>query len=196
MSKIFNIILSGIGGQGLITLSRIIAEAAILEKKDVKISELHGLSQRGGSVIVQIRIGKNIYSPLIPRGKANLILVLELEETLKNCYFASKKSGTVFLINNQQIFSPTFEGQKLPSGNEILKTINKFSKKTILVDAAEVVKKEIGTEVVAGIFMISYTSLKKLIPIKPDSILEAIKKTIPEKYLDINLKAFNLAKKY
>lgn len=76
MKNNFNIIISGIGGQGVITLTRILAETAFLEGYDVKTSELHGLSQRGGSVETHIRFGKNIYSPLIMPSQVDLIIDL------------------------------------------------------------------------------------------------------------------------
>jgi indolepyruvate ferredoxin oxidoreductase beta subunit len=72
----FNMIINGVGGQGLITLLKIISEAALVEGKDIRTSELHGLSQRGGSVEVYIRFGKKIWSPLVEKGKADLILSL------------------------------------------------------------------------------------------------------------------------
>ena len=74
MKNNFNIIISGIGGQGIITLTRILAEAALLQGLDVKTSELHGLSQRGGSVETHIRFGRNIFSPLVRQGSADLII--------------------------------------------------------------------------------------------------------------------------
>src|SRR4030042_4394517 len=95
----FNIVIKGVGGQGLITLLQIIAEAALSEGYSVRTSELHGLSQRGGSVEVHIRFGKKIYSPIVAQGKADLILGLEMQEGLRGAPFSNKK--TKFLINNQ-----------------------------------------------------------------------------------------------
>ena len=99
----FNIVIVGTGGQGLITLLQIIAEAALASGFDVKTSELHGLSQRGGSVEVHIRFGKKIYSPMVPQGKADLIVALEMQESLKASYFANRK--TTFLISCVSKFS-------------------------------------------------------------------------------------------
>ena len=79
----FNIIVNGVGGQGVITLLSLIAEAAFVEGYDIKSSELHGLSQRGGSVETHIRFGKKVNSPLIPNGKADLILSLETLEAFQ-----------------------------------------------------------------------------------------------------------------
>jgi len=99
-NKNFNIIVAGVGGQGLISLAKIIAESAFSSGYDIKTSELHGLSQRGGSVKINIRFGQKIYSPLVLKGKADLIIVLESQETLSNIYFSSAKTN--FLINNEQ----------------------------------------------------------------------------------------------
>jgi indolepyruvate ferredoxin oxidoreductase beta subunit len=190
----FNLVLSGAGGQGLITLSKIIAQAAFLEKKDVKASELHGLSQRGGSVVVQLRIGKDVFSPLIVRGGADLILVLERNEVLKNCYFATKRK-TVFLINDSLLPTPSFLGLKLPSKEKIISQLKGFSKKIIFVQATRRVKKELKKEVLTGIYLASLASFWQLMPIKPKSISRAIDKVIAPQFIKINKKAFSLAQR-
>jgi len=191
--KDFNIVIVGIGGQGLITITRILAEAALLEGLDTKTSELHGLSQRGGSVETSLRFGLKIYSSLVKEGGANLIISLELQEALKSCYYASREIGTLFLINE---FSKPIPGEKIPKKTEILEELQGFSKKTIMVPATNLCEEKLGKAVLAGVFMISLASFKNLVPLSPKSILKAIKKQIPGKYLELNLKAFNLAKDY
>ncbi len=186
----FNMMIVGTGGQGQITLLQILAEAVLLEGYDLKTSELHGLSQRGGSVEVHIRFGKKIYSPMVARGEADLILGLEMQEALKNYYFASPK--TIFLVNKQINPIPLVKNL---TEEEILKNLERISKNIFLVQATEICQKELGTNVVAGIYLISLAAFKKLIPIKPESILKTIKKIIPAKYLELNIKTFNLAKK-
>ncbi len=188
-TKQFNILIVGTGGQGQITLLQILNQAAFIEGYDVKSSELHGLSQRGGSVEVHIRFGRDIFSPMVSQGKADLILGLEMQEALKAYPFAN--SQTIFLINKQINPIPL---TKPLSEKEILDNLKKVSKKITLVPAAEICQKKLGTNVVAGIYLISLTAFKKFIPLKPNSILKAIKKIIPEKYLELNLKTFNLAK--
>jgi len=220
----FNIVIVGTGGQGLITLLQIIAEAALFEGYEVRTSELHGLSQRGGSVEVHIRFGQKIYSPLVSQEKADLILGLEMQEALRGIYFANQK--TKFLLNKQIILIPLVKEDKSSSSatesrlrdeggkerealfdfaaarvvknlteTEILKNLKKIGK-VILIPAAETCQKEFNTNVVAGIYLISLASFKNLIPLKPNSISRAIKKIIPEKYLELNLKTFKLAKVY
>lgn len=187
----FNIVIVGTGGQGLITLLEIISESALIEGYDIKTSELHGLSQRGGSVEVQARFGKKIFSPMVSRGKADLILGLEMQECLKAAYFASPK--TTFLINKHIVPIPL---QKSLSEDQVLNNLKKISKNITLIPASEICQKEFGTGVTAGIYLLSLASFKKLILLKPNSILKAIKKIIPEKYLELNRKTFELAKKY
>lgn len=188
MKKTFNIIIAGTGGQGLITLLQIIAEAALIEGFDVKTSELHGLSQRGGSVEVHIRFGKEIYSPLIAFGLADLILSLEISETLKILPYANQK--TIFLVNKYLL---SFPG--CLSESEIIKKLKTLVKRSLnIVPASEICQKELGKEVVSGIYLLGYVVFKKLLPLKPNSILKAISKVVPEKYLELNKKALKLAK--
>lgn len=187
--KDFNLIIVGVGGQGLITLLQILAEAALLEGYDVRSSELHGLAQRGGSVEVYLRFGKEIYSPLVAQGRADFILGLEMQEALRMYYYAN--AGTAFLINKNLIPIPQASAV---SESQIIKDLNKISKKIEVVPATEICQKELGTNVVAGIYLISLAVFKKMISLKPESLLLAIKKMIPESYLEINIKAFELAK--
>lgn len=186
--KNFSILITGTGGQGLITLTQIIAEAAVIEGYDVKTSELHGLSQRGGSVQTHIRFGKKVYSPLISGAGADLIIGLEITEALRNINSANDK--TIVLANEYQLAYPG--SLKI---DEIVKKIkNLFKGKKHFVPASEICEKELGREVVSGIYLLSYAVHKKLIPLKPVSVLKAIEKAVPEKHLELNKKAFNLAK--
>lgn len=203
--KEFNIVIVGTGGQGLITLLQILAEAALIEGYDVKTSELHGLSQRGGSVEVHIRFGpsacpeqsrrvelrasKKIFSPLVCQGGADLILGLEMQECLKACQYSDAK--TTFLLN--KLIIPIL-GQKPLSEQKILKELKKFSKTVILIPAADICEKELGKSVVAGVYLLSYAVHKKIIPLKPNSILKAIQKTVPKKHYELNKKTFELAR--
>ena len=188
-NKNFNIVIVGTGGQGLITLLQILAEAALIEKFDVKTSELHGLSQRGGSVEVHIRFGKKIHSPLVAQASADLILALEAQETLKASTFANSK--TIFLLND--FFIPIL-GKKILKKQEIVKELKKISKNVIVIPASDICEKELGKSVVAGTYLLSIASFQNLIPIKPDTILKAIKKAVNPKYFELNKKTFNLAK--
>ena len=188
--KDFNMIVVGTGGQGQITLLQIVARAALEEGYDVKTSELHGLSQRGGSVEVHLRFGRKIYSPLIPQGEADLILGLEMQECLNAVHFSNSK--TTFLINKYIV---PISLQKAIPEEEILKNLKKITKNIILISAAEICQKEFGTNVVSGIYLLGFASFKNLIPLKSNSIIKAVKKIVPKKYFELNQKTFELAKK-
>lgn len=191
--KEFNIIISGIGGQGVLTLQNIIAESALLQGYDVRTSELHGLSQRGGGVSSHVRFGDKIYSPLVLQGEANLIFGLEPLEALRVSYYASKEKKTVFLVNSYRILplSTMLLNEKYPSNKEIENCLKQFSTKVIFLNASEVVKKETGNTVAANIFMLGYAA-KNLLPIKKEILLEGIKEVIADKYLELNKKIFEL----
>ena len=189
-TKNFNLVITGVGGQGLITLLQIIAQAAFIEGYDIKTSELHGLSQRGGSVAAYLKFGKKVYSPLISLGQAEVVLGLEILEGLRALPYANK--NTIFVINK---FYFPFEGG-LPQ-SETIRKINALIKgPKYLIPASEICQKELGREVVSGIYLLGCAVFKKIIPLRPDSVLKAIEQVMPEKYLELNRAAFNLAKSY
>jgi len=187
-NKNFNLIICGVGGQGQITLLRILSEAAILEKKDFKAAETHGLSQRGGAVEVHFRMGK-VFSPLVPEAGADLILALEFQEALRSMYYCSKE--TKILINDKII---PIIGERPLKKEKILKEIEKFTKNIEIVEASKICQEKLKKEILAGVYLISFASFRKLLPLKPKSILEGIKKIVPPKYLEANVKAFKLSR--
>lgn len=187
MDKNFNIIIKGVGGQGIVTLVAIIGQAAFLSGYDIKSSELHGLSQREGSVQAHIKFGKKVYSPLVYKGQADLIIGQELLEGLRSVDLAG--SQTKFLINT--FFSP-FIGSI--SQQEILNELNKLPKdKLTLVPASKICQEKLNKEVVSSIYLLGYAVRKNLIPLKKEEVLKAIEIIIPPKYLSLNKSAFNLA---
>jgi len=187
MKNNFNIIIAGVGGQGVITLTAVIAEAAKIEGKDIRTSELHGLSQKGGSVETHIRFGKKIYSPLVV--SADLILSLEMTEGLRKLHYANKK--TSFLVNN---YSLPYEGSL--SSKKIEEIMNKeIEGKKYVIPASKICQEELGKEVLSGTYLLSYAVNNGIIPLKPESVLKAIETLVPRKYLVANKRAFQLAKK-
>jgi indolepyruvate ferredoxin oxidoreductase beta subunit len=192
--KEFNIVITGIGGQGVLTLANIISEAALKQGYDVKSSELHGLAQRGGTIPCHVRFGRKIYSPLVLEGEANLVIGLETLEALRAYYYGSKESETVFLIDTYTAIpiSVSVLGQKYPSLKEINKILQPFSKEVIILNASEIVKKETGSIVTTNICLLGYATSKKIIPIKKNFLIEGMKEIVPEKYFEINKKIFEI----
>lgn len=188
MDKNFNVLITGFGGQGLMTLIDIAANAAFEDGYDVKSSELHGLSQRGGAVATFLSFGKKVNSPLFARGRADLVIGLELLEALRALDYAG--SQTKILANDY--FSP-FAGI-MPKA-EILQKLQSLGKKNLqIIKASEICKEKLQKEVLAGIYALGCAVYKNLLPIKPESVIKAMGKIIPQKYLDVNIKAFELAK--
>ena len=188
MKNNFNILIAGVGGQGLITLVDILSKAIFIDGKDVVASELHGLSQRGGAVAVYVSMGDKVYSPLFKKGRADLIMGLELLEGLRACDFTGPE--TKILVNNYLL---PFIG--ITPHSEVLERLRKIGKKNLeLVEASKICKEKFGKEILAGIYFLGYAVYKGLIPIKPESVLKALEETVPEKILEINKKAFLEAK--
>ena len=168
------------------TLLRVLSEAALANGFDVKTSELHGLSQRGGSVSVYIRFGAKIWSPLVPQGQANLIIALEQQEALNGLYFANKE--TVFLVNQHE--TPTMA--QSANQAEIETELRKITDNINFLSASEICQKELASEVVSGVYLLGYAAYHNFLPIKPEIIKKAIKKTMSEKHWEINFKALDL----
>jgi indolepyruvate ferredoxin oxidoreductase beta subunit len=191
--KEFNLVIAGIGGQGSLTLALIIAEAALEEGYDVKTSELHGLSQRGGVVPCHVRFGKKIYSSTVRTGKADLIIALEPLEALRACIYGSK-GKTVFLIDSERIvpISSSALGEKYPSNEEIKRILSDFSSKVFFVDASKTLKKEFRSAAGSNVFILGVASCSNLIPLKRESLFEGIRRIIPEKYFGMNKEIFDL----
>ena len=136
--KEFNIVLTGVGGQGVLTLGMIIAEAALKQGYDVRTTELHGLAQRGGSIPIHVRFGEKMYTPLVFEGEANLIISLEPLEALRSSYFGSRQHKTIILIDNDPIvpLSCSVLGETYPPIKEITSNLKEFSEKVILLNAS------------------------------------------------------------
>jgi len=189
--KNFNTIICGVGGQGIITLLKIMANAALADGFDVKSSELHGLSQRGGSVKTHLKIGKDISSPLIIPAETNLILGLEIQEALRAKNFAGPQ--TAFVINKHLI---PIQGSKIKQNQIEIYLKKEISPKNLhLIDATSMARKELNSPVLAGVLLLGYASYKKILPLSKKAIIKGIKKVIGPQYLSSNQKALELAKK-
>ena len=187
-NKIFNLIITGYGGQGVLTLAEIISKAALIQNYEIKESELHGLAQRGGSLDCHVRFSKGeIFSPLVPRAKANLIISFEALEALRACYWANK--NTIILLNSK-IFRSSLNLKS------VLKQIKKFTKKIYVVDADNLVIKETGDILSVNLFMLGYALKKKALPLKKQTVWKAVEGKIRKRFLEENKKIFEKATKF
>jgi len=190
-NKNFNIILAGVGGQGQITLKKILAWTCLFEGLDFKASELHGLAQKGGSVAVHLRIGKQVFSPLVRKGGADLILGMDRLETARNIIYANKK--TIFLVND--FFAPFFQLQSF-SKEEFLKIVSSYCKKIFLTPASEICQQEFKSDLYAGVFLLGYGYGLKLFPFKKESFIKALGRIFKGEKRRINISVFNKGEEY
>ena len=179
-----NIVVVGVGGQGILTLSSIIAEACVREGVNVLVAETHGLSQRGGSVIVHVRIG-DVEAPLVPLGEADLMLSMELIEAAR---YANYLKPNAYIVANDYIVPPT-PRTSYPDRETITKTLSSRYK----LDLVPATKKalELGDPRTANMILLGYTIEKKLIPLNLKTVEEVVKEKF-EKNFQKNLEALKL----
>ncbi len=180
-----NIMIVGVGGQGTLLASRILGNTVINEGYDVKLSEVHGMSQRGGSVVTYVKYGDRVYSPIIDRGEADIILAFEMLEAYRAMPYV-KKGGKI-IVNTQEISPmPVITGAMQYPQNIAQKISSKVN--LTCVDALKLAK-EAGNIKAVNVALIGV--MAKNTDIAYDKWINTIKTTVPEKFLDVNLKAFD-----
>ena len=192
MKSEYNIAITGVGGQGILSLAKLIGNAALKEGKNVFMSEIHGLAQRGGAVTSELRIG-DVHSPLIGGGEADVIVALEPVEAIRILNKASSK--TYFLVNIKPIipFTVSLGFSKYPDMDSILNILNGFGKSTIAFDAVELAE-QAGSAISLNVVMLGALSVISSIPVSENSILSAMELTFSKETFEVNKRAFNLGK--
>ena len=195
----YNLMTCGVGGQGLMLVSNIIGIACAEFGLGIRTAETHGLAQRSGSIYTHIRIGENVYSPLIPYGEANALLGMEAIETLRYIEFL-KPNGTI--IMNNYIWQPvqsTFDRVKNTkesylSIDTILTQLEKVTDKVHLVNALDVAN-QAGNPLTSNLVLLGALTKTKEFPIKLSQLQEIVPKVVPKKAIEANLKALLLGYK-
>jgi indolepyruvate ferredoxin oxidoreductase, beta subunit len=189
--KEFNIVVTGVGGQGALTLGMFIAEAAVKQGYDVRTTELHGLAQRGGSIPVHIKLGEDLHSAMVMEGQADLVMSLEPLEGLRAAVYGSKKRKTTFILDSERVkpLTVSMYNEKYPENAEIEKVLSDFSEKVVMIEASKTAIKEAGSSISANVFMLGYAIGHGLLPIKKEFALEALAE---KKYFEMNKKLFEM----
>lgn len=190
MSGSFDILIVGIGGQGTILASNILGEACLMEGKHVKGAETHGMAQRGGSVESHIRIN-GLFGPLIPPGQADFLISFDLLEALRYSHYV--KPGGRMVVNRQLVLPTSVFMQNLvaPSQDEIIAALKK---RTLCLLDADRMAADAGSPLSQNVVMLGAASHS--IPLKPESLLEAVKRLVPKKTIEINTKAFEMGREF
>ena len=187
--QITNVLLVGVGGQGILLASEILSEAAMLAGFDVKKSEIHGMSQRGGSVVSHVRYGTEVFSPIVPEGEGDILFGFELMETVRSLPLL-KPGGTV-VANDLQISPPSvLMGQEVyPEG--LTERINSMFADFVLVDGQKIAT-DAGNVRAANTVLLGAVSKRLSIP--EEFWLQALEKMVPVKALEVNKRAFQMGR--
>jgi indolepyruvate ferredoxin oxidoreductase, beta subunit len=190
VNKTLNITLVGVGGQGTLLASEILCRVALLGGKDVKKSEVHGMAQRGGSVVSQVRVGEKVYSPLIAVGETDILVSFEKLEALRFAHFLSPTG--VALVNDQEIRPVTVSSGQATWPDDLDGFLRKAFAKLEIVPALDIAR-ELGNTRVVNVVMIG--AMSNYLDIDDATWKQAITDLVKPQYLDFNLKAFDAGKK-
>jgi indolepyruvate ferredoxin oxidoreductase beta subunit len=190
--KKMDLLITGVGGQGVVLASDIIGETAIAAGFDVKKTDTLGMAQRGGSVVSHVRLGKEVRSPLIKEGEADLLLAFEKLEAARWSHYL--KTGATVIINDyeQPPLSVSLGQVKYPTDDDIAAIIKQRTDKLYLINGNQRVK-ELGNVRTLNIFMLGCFSV--FAPLDVEVWRESIRRRMPEKICEINLKAFEAGRK-
>jgi indolepyruvate ferredoxin oxidoreductase, beta subunit len=188
----FDLVFSGVGGQGVVVLSDVFCEAAMIDGFDVAKAEIHGMAQRGGSIVAFARIGDRVESPLIETGKADAVVGFEILETARALPML-KSNGTV--VVNMKLIQPNCAalGVKPKSQEELLGLIASRAGKVHQVDGYGIAEK-LGNMLVVNTVLLGALSALPEVPVKKESFEKAMGNRLKQKYLDVNLQAFELGR--
>lgn len=183
-----NIVLCGVGGQGVLTLAALIGTAATFEGYDVKMSEVHGMAQRGGPVSCHVRFGVKVHSPLIIEGTADVLAALEVSESLRFVHYL-KPNGTA-ILNSFEIPPPLalIKGVKYPGLDSVAREVLKITENLFIVNAQGIAD-TIGSLNVVNTAMLGAVWAKGSLGISKESLVGAIVSRFGEKWKEVNVKA-------
>jgi indolepyruvate ferredoxin oxidoreductase beta subunit len=182
-----NVLMVGVGGQGIIMASNILTKAAMHAGLDAKKSEIHGMSQRGGSVFSHVRFGETIHSPTISHGEADVLFSLELMETLRWLEYARRETT---IIASEQRINPA-EVKEYPEG--VREELEKRAPNVVFVDP-KALKSQIENSKFANVALLGVLSTR--IDLHEDAWRAAIEELIPDEFVEGNWKAFQFGRQY
>jgi len=180
-----SITLVGVGGQGTILTSDLLALAAMHAGFDVKKSEIHGMSQRGGSVVSQVRYGDRVRSPIIPEGATDVLVAFERNEALRFAHLL--KPGGLLLVNDTERIPVTVSSGQQPPAERLSERLAAYPGLHLV--PADRIAAEVGNVRTANVVLVG--ALSKLLDAIPDEAWQsALRQRVPQKFLDVNLSAF------
>ncbi len=188
--KTINIMIVGVGGQGSLLASKLLGNLLASEGYEVKVSEVHGMSQRGGSVVTYVRYGERVYSPIIDKGEADFIVSFEKIEAAR--YAEYLKKGGKIVVNTQEIEPmPVITGAaEYPAD-----ALEKLAESGISVDAIDALTPALEAGSAKAVNIVLMGRLSRYMPFDEEKWIDAINRSVNQKFIDMNLKAFALGRK-
>lgn len=186
-----NIAITGVGGQGVLTLAEILAKTALAQSYNVRVGEIHGMAQRGGHVVCSVRIGDDALGPIIDAGSADLVVGFEPIETLREVYRIRKDGQIIMSTYVQYPVEVSMGKMEYPSQDEILTQIRRHTSKIAKFDAMKLAK-EAGSPRSLNMVMFGAIIGSHLTPIEEDTALNIVNSFFQEKFQSINTKAVKL----
>jgi len=190
-----NVVLAGVGGQGTLLAAEILGVAAVIDGLNVRVSEIHGMAQRGGAVTSSVRMGDDVASPTVMEGQADVLIGFEPLETLRNLKYASEK--TLVIMSDERI-PPTelsAKNKPYPTTREIVAKINGFTRNVKIIET-ERLAKEAGSLLTRNVVLVGASVAFGRLPVKKESVVQALRELVPAKHVEINAKAFSLGYDY
>jgi len=182
-----NIVLTGVGGQGVITAANILGKAAVKAGVNVFVSEVHGMAQRGGSVNCTVRLG-DVHGPLVQSGTADVIISTEPIEALRYIDYSNKNTIIITDITPVIPFTVSVGSEEYPDIKKVFSSLSTYGK-LYKIDAVKIAK-DAGAVITKNIVMLGALAGADVLPFDKKFLLETILENVPEKYKDINKKAF------
>ncbi len=179
-----NIMIVGVGGQGTLLTSRIIGKSALALGKDVKISEVHGMAQRGGSVVTFVRYGEKVSEPVVEEGTADVIIAFERLEALRYAHFLKK--GGVLVVNDCRIDPMTVVTGAMNYPDNIIENLEK--EYSVYAIDGQKIAKELGNSKVLNSVVLGYAT--KHLGIDKETVMKTVEETVPPKTVELNVQAF------
>jgi indolepyruvate ferredoxin oxidoreductase beta subunit len=189
-NKVTNILLAGVGGQGILLASEVLSEVLMMAGFDVKKNEIHGMSQRGGSVVSHVRFGEKVHSPIIPEGEGDILFGFELLETYRYLPLL-RKDGKV-LVNDLRILPPSVALGQEAYPEDIPARIATLFPETKVVNGMALALEAGNPRTVNTVLL---GALSRMMEIDDNLWGEALSKMVPDRFLAENLKAFELGRK-
>jgi len=182
-----NIVLTGVGGQGVITAANILGKAAVKAGVNVFVSEVHGMAQRGGSVNCTVRLGY-VYGPLVQSGTADVIVSTEPVEALRYINYSNKNTKIITDITPVVPFTVSTGDEEYPDIKKVYKKLSSYGK-VYKIDALKIAR-DAGAIITKNVVMLGALAGSDVLPFDKKFLLETILENVPEKYKEINKKAF------